>query len=137
MNERQRKFCDCYLANGMNATAAYKEAGYNPKSDDAAKACAHKLLTNAYVQEYVNNHMSEVVKQAEEHHESKMLEAEDLLRFLSDVIRGNEKDAENKDVKMSDKLKALELLGKAHNMFNTTNVNVATPPIVIHDNVRK
>lgn len=46
LSPKQIRFVAEYLANGLNATKAYKSAGYAPKN---AEVCASKLLTNAKV----------------------------------------------------------------------------------------
>lgn len=50
-NAKHKLFADTYLANGMNATQAYKEV-YKCK-DDVAPAAASRLLTNVKVAEYI------------------------------------------------------------------------------------
>jgi hypothetical protein len=49
VNIRQEKFAQNLVAQGMNATAAYKAAGYTAKKDVTARNGAHELLTNPYV----------------------------------------------------------------------------------------
>lgn len=54
MTEKQKQFCDEYLANGLNATQAYLAVYKNVKSEDAARTNASRLLTNANVREYID-----------------------------------------------------------------------------------
>jgi hypothetical protein len=49
LNPRQEAFAQNLVANGMNATVAYKAAGYSAKKDVTARNGAHELLTNPYV----------------------------------------------------------------------------------------
>ena len=49
LNVRQECFVQNLVAEGMNATAAYKAAGYLAKKDVTARNGAHELLTNPYV----------------------------------------------------------------------------------------
>lgn len=51
MNPKQKRFADEYLID-LNATAAYKRAGYNGKGN-AAEAAASRLLSNVKVAHYV------------------------------------------------------------------------------------
>ena len=53
MTDKQRKFCDEYLIDA-NATRAYKAAYPHVKSEDAARACASRLLTNANIKSYID-----------------------------------------------------------------------------------
>lgn len=48
LNAKQECFAQC-VAQGMNASAAYKAAGYSAKKDGAIRANASRLLTNANV----------------------------------------------------------------------------------------
>ena len=48
LRPKQQAFVQQYLID-LNATAAYKRAGYACKSDESAKACASRLLTNVNV----------------------------------------------------------------------------------------
>lgn len=53
LNERQKKFCQEYIFD-FNGTRAYKSAyAESIESDDAARANASRLLTNANIQAYI------------------------------------------------------------------------------------
>lgn len=52
LTEKQKRFADEYLID-LNATAAYKRAGYSVKSDGAAAVEGHKLLRNPKIAEYI------------------------------------------------------------------------------------
>lgn len=64
LTDQQRKFCDLYLANGLNATKAYLEAYPATKSEKAAGANAARLIGNdrvsAYLQEQAGKASSSV-----------------------------------------------------------------------------
>lgn len=49
LNARQERFVQNLATQGMNATSAYREAGYATKHDGAARADASRLLTNGNV----------------------------------------------------------------------------------------
>lgn len=51
LSDRQKRFCNEFLVD-MNATAAYKRAGYAAQGN-AAEAAASRLLSNAKVQAYI------------------------------------------------------------------------------------
>jgi hypothetical protein len=53
LNSKQQRFVQEYLID-LNATAAYKRAGYKCSSDAAAQAHASRLLGNAEVQAITN-----------------------------------------------------------------------------------
>ena len=54
MTRKQKLFADEYLID-LNATRAYKAVYKNCKSDNAAAACAAKLLRNPKVKKYVRS----------------------------------------------------------------------------------
>ena len=64
MTDKQRKFCDEYLIDA-NATRAYKAAYPHIKSDDAARACASRLLTNANIKNYIDEQLDKISSETE------------------------------------------------------------------------
>lgn len=56
MTPKQELFCLEYLKD-LNATAAYKRAGYTCKSDNVASVEAHKLLSNPNIAEKIQTAM--------------------------------------------------------------------------------
>lgn len=58
LSKNQKLFADEYLID-LNATRAYKAIYKNCKTDGAAAVCAHKLLRNAKVEEYIEQRMKE------------------------------------------------------------------------------
>lgn len=59
MTDKQRRFADEYIVD-CNATRAYKAAYPRIKSDDAARANASRLLTNANVKAYIEAKLDEL-----------------------------------------------------------------------------
>ena len=53
MSDKHKLFCHAYLANGCNATQAYKEV-YKESSDDAANGNAARLIANDSVRQYID-----------------------------------------------------------------------------------
>lgn len=125
MTEKQRRFADEYLID-LNGTRAYKTAYPNVKSDNAAHACAAKLLRNATVAAYIDERL-EAARSA------KTAEATEVLEYLTAVMRGEtqaevvvtefigEGCSEARRVKKNpdekERLKAAELLGKRYGLF--------------------
>ncbi len=64
INTRQEAFAQNLVAKGMNATAAYKAAGYAAKHDSAIRADASRLLTNANVKARVAELQREAAENA-------------------------------------------------------------------------
>lgn len=65
LTDQQRKFCDLYLANGLNASKAYQEAYPKCKTEASARASASQLLTNPNVSEYLAVQAQKVTEKAE------------------------------------------------------------------------
>jgi phage terminase small subunit len=52
LSDKQQRFCEEYLID-LDASAAYRRAGYNPKSENVARSASGRLLLNVAVQEEV------------------------------------------------------------------------------------
>ena len=121
MTEKQKMFADEYLID-LNATRAYKAAYKNIKSDEAAAACASKLLRNAKVKGYIEEQLNKI-------HNSKIADVTEVMEYLTSVMRGEQQEQVlkgigmgeqvivNIDVSTNGRLKAAELLGKRYGMF--------------------
>ena len=85
LTAKQRKFCDEYIKSG-NATEAYFEAGYQIKSNEAARANASRMLTKANIKEYIETRLKQL--------ESKKLAgAREVLEYLTSVMRGEQTES--------------------------------------------
>ena len=101
LTEKQKRFCEEYLID-LNATQAAIRAGYKQKT---AYSQGQRMLKNVEVQQYIQQlmqHRSEITG----------ITAEDVLRELNAVAMADT------EIKGSDKMKALELLGKHLGMFS-------------------
>jgi phage terminase small subunit len=56
LNEKQKRFCEEYLKD-LNASQAAIRAGYSAKT---ARACSSRMLTNANIQEYIQQRQKEL-----------------------------------------------------------------------------
>lgn len=126
MNLKQQRFCDEYLKDG-NGTRAYMTA-YPDSSEESARSSACDLLANPNVKQYLEEKNREI-------HNSKICDVEEIRQLLSEIARGLETGksesivVENvgggiskarkvtKKPDEKDRLKALELLGKANSLF--------------------
>ena len=85
LTAKQRKFCDEYIKSG-NATEAYFKAGYQIKSNEAARANASRMLTKANIKEYIETRLKPL--------ESKKLAgAREVLEYLTSVMRGEQTES--------------------------------------------
>lgn len=109
MTEKQKAFCDYYLETG-NATEAYKRAYPSCKKDGTARTNSSKLLTNANISQYVDKRLKEIESE-------RIAKPEEVLQYLTSVLRGEEKDQFGLDATLQDRTKAAELLGKRYRLF--------------------
>lgn len=64
LTKKQQRFVDEYMID-LNATRAYKAAGYSVKSDNAAAVEGHKLLRNPKIIKHLKTRMKEREKRTE------------------------------------------------------------------------
>lgn len=132
MNAKQRKFADEYLIN-CNATQAAIQAGYNEKT---AYSQGQRMLKNVEVKTYID-------EQLERLHNEKTADAQEVLEYLTAVMRGQHTEQTLQlvgdgvqtitdiDVSARERLKAAELIGKRYGMFKD-NLDVGgSIPVVI------
>lgn len=142
MTDKQQIFADEYLKD-LNGTRAYKVAYPNVKKDTVAATNAGRLLRNAEVRKYID-------EQLEKMHNQRSADAQEVIEYLSSVMRGNsistvvqtefigdglsktkliEKPPDEKE-----RLKAAELLGKRHALFtDKTEMTVTEVPVFVDD----
>lgn len=126
MTPRQEKFCVEYLID-LNATQAAIRAGYSKKT-------AYSIGNENLNKPEINRRIQEI---REKEYKKRVLTANEVEYFLSQAGRGdmNEEvvvtegigggESESKIVKKQisprDRIKALELMGKRHRLFDTTD----------------
>ena len=103
MNARQKAFAEYYIKCG-NATEAAKKAGYKEKY---AGTNADKLLKNTKISAYIAERLGE-------QSEARIADANEVLEFFTNVMRGNVKDQFGLDSSLSDRLNAGKELMKRY-----------------------
>lgn len=144
MTEKQKIFADEYLID-LNATRAYRVAYPNVKKDETAASAATRLLRNVNVQEYIDKRMKDREKRTEVTQDRVVQElasiafakvtdyvgirsngttsivvmksTDDLTDDQVRAIAGIKEGANGIEIKLNDKEKALELLGRHLGMF--------------------
>ena len=118
LNEKQKAFCE-YYASSFNATESAKKAGYSEKT---AYSQGQRMLKNVEVKSYIDEQMELI-------HSQKTADAQEVMEYLTAVMRGEHKEqvlflvgdgmqsVRDIDVSAKERLKAAELLGRAHMMF--------------------
>lgn len=139
MTPRQRKFCDEYLISG-NATDAAIKAGYSPKT---AYSIGNENLNKPELKAYIAEQLDKI-------HSSKIADAEEVMKYLTSVMRGETKATEivtefigegvsearlmEKDPSEKERLKAAELIGKRYGLFtDKVGVEGAVPVVITGD----
>ena len=92
---KKMKFAEAYIRLN-NQTQAAIEAGYSPAS---ARTAGYRLLQKDDVQEYIRERLREIDEQ-------EIAKTNEVLRFLSSVMRGEVQDQFGLDAQLADRIKA-------------------------------
>ena len=138
MTPRQEKFCVEYLID-LNATQAAIRAGYSKRTADRI---ANQNLRKLEIQ-------SRIKKMRDEYYDKTIMSAKEVEYLLSKAGRGELKEevvvvegvgdgfSESKIVKKhlsaKDRIKALELMGKRHHLFEDQNSKTGEEEVQIID----
>ena len=140
LTEKQKRFADEYLKS-LNATDAYRKAGYKAKTDGSVRTASSRLLTNVNVSKYLQARL-------DEHKLNDFMDQEEVLERLSDIARGvpqktvyqhydkleREMTTDSETTRspdVMDQLSALQLLGKYHKLFvDKAEVEFTTPEFI-------
>ena len=135
MNKKQIRFCDEYLID-CNATQSAIRAGYSAKT---AYSVGQRMLKNVEVKTYIE-------EQLERLHNEKTADAQEVLEYLTAVMRGQHREQTLQlvgdgvqtitdiDVSARERLKAAELIGKRYqgqSVFAAIQTLYGIPYIVI------
>ena len=122
LTEKQKRFIDYYIETA-NATESAKKAGYSEKT---AKNIGAENLTklNFFIQEKLQEKESKRIASQEE-----------VLEYLTKVMRGQEKDQFGLDASLQDRTKCAELLGKRYGTFKEKIDVGGKIPVVIQDDI--
>lgn len=106
LTPKQKAFADYYIELG-NAEQAAIKAGYSKKY---ARGNAHKLVANSCIKQYTEERLKQI-------EDERIADGKEVLRYLTKVMRGEEKDQFGLDASLQDRTKAAELLGKRYRLF--------------------
>ena len=122
LTEKQKRFIDYYIETA-NATESAKRAGYSEKT---AKNIGAENLTklNSYIQERL-----------QEKENQRIASQDEVLEYLTKVMRGQEKDQFGLDASLQDRTKCAELLGKRYGAFKEKIDLTGNIPVVIQDDI--
>ena len=122
LTEKQKRFIDYYIETA-NATESAKRAGYSEKT---AKNIGAENLSklNLFIQQKL-----------EEKQNSRIASQDEVLEYLTRVMRGEEKDQFDLDASLQDRTKCAELLGKRYGTFKEKVDLAGNVPVVIQDDI--
>lgn len=112
---KQKKFADEYIISG-NMTQSAIKAGYSPNT---ARQIASENLSKPYIKEYIDERLKELA-------DKKIAKQEEVLSYLTSVMRGEEKESKlmfvsdgrqevvETPIDHRERIKAAELLGKRY-----------------------
>lgn len=127
-NVKWEAFC-MNISKGINATDAYRQAGYKVKNDNSAAASASALLRNPKI-------VARLKELGDAKEKAGIADADEQKAFATAVVRGEMTDRDGKPVPMSVRLKAMELLGKMQGLYvNHVETNLNVQPVVIRDDM--
>ncbi|MDU3323782.1 terminase small subunit [Clostridium sp.] len=106
LTSKQKAFADYYIELG-NATEAAIRAGYNKKT---ARQIGSMNLTKVDIKQYIEERLAKI-------EDARIAKGEEVLQYLTKVMRGEEKDQFGLDPSLQDRTKAAELLGKRYRLF--------------------
>lgn len=122
LTPKQKAFADYYIETG-NATESAIKAGYSKKT---ARVIGQENLTKPAIKTYIDERMEQLA-------DKRIAKAEEVLEYLTRVIRGEETEQVvvtenvgdfmsearviNKELSAKDRIKAAELLGKRYRLF--------------------
>jgi len=106
LTNKQSRFVEEYLVD-LNAKQAAIRAGYSEKT---AAEMGYENLIKPHVQEYIRERMDERSKRTE-------ITADRILEAIAEIAYDTE------EIKPSDRLRALELLGKHQALFTEKHVH--------------
>lgn len=135
MTKKQKRFVEEYLID-LNATQAAIRAGYSRKT---AKQTGSENLAKPDLRAYVDEQLAKI-------HSAKIADAEEVMKYLTSVMRGEHTEQVLKlvgegvqtvtdiDVSAKERLKAAELIGKRYGLFtDKVGLEGAVPVIITGD----
>lgn len=122
LTEKQKRFIDYYIETG-NATESAKKAGY--KGNNLNRVASENL-----------SKLDIFIKEKLEEKESQRIASQDeVLQYLTKVMRGEEKDQFGLDASLQNRIKCAELLGKRYGTFKEKVEHSGSIPVVIDDDI--
>lgn len=120
LTQQQKIFCEEYLRT-RNATKAAIVAGYSQKS---ARVLGSQLLTNINISAYIKSRLDEI-------NAEQIASTDEVMRFFTSVMRGEEKDQFGLDAALSDRIKAGQEIMKRFEITKATQTDEGNAHIIV------
>lgn len=118
LTEKQKRWIDYYIETGNSSLACVK-AGYKEKNSHVLGS-QNLVKLNKFIKPLLESKQSERIASQDE-----------VLEYLTRVMRGEEKDAFNLDASLQDRTKCAELLGKRWGTFTERREITGAVPVII------
>lgn len=137
LTSKQKRFADEYIKS-LNATDAYRKAGYKAKTKNATYAGASQILSYPKVQDYIQ-------KRNELLDKKDIADQEEIQKFFTDGMRGIRKEkiligvgngkqkVIEQPISEKDRVRNANMLAKSKGMFLDRQQIEFKPPIFIDD----
>ena len=122
LTEKQKRFIDYYIETG-NATESCRRAGY--KGNNLKQVASENL---SKLDGYIKSKLEAKDKE-------RIASQDEVLEFLTRVIRGEEKDQFDLDASLKDRLESAKLLGQRYGAFTHKVEHTGAVPIVLVDDI--
>lgn len=122
LTEMQKRFIDYYIETA-NATKACKMAGYKGKN------------LNRIGSQNLSKLDKFIKIKLQEKEDKRIASQDEVLEYLTKVMRGQEKDQFGIDASLQDRTKCAELLGKRWGTFKEKVEHSGSIPVVINEDI--
>ena len=120
LTQQQRIFCEEYIKTN-NATKAAKAAGY---SDKTAHVIGCENLKKPNISAYIKYRLDEI-------NAEQIASTDEVMRFFTSVMRGEEKDQFGLDASLADRIKAGQEIVKRFDMVKSDKNDEGNAHIII------
>lgn len=110
MTEKEKLCVIEWINNGFNGTRAYMTVFKNCKKESSAAVLFNRLMKKQDVIEFKEQWLNDIES-------TEIASANEIMMYLTNVMRGKEKDAFGLDPSLEERTKAAERLMKAKGMF--------------------
>lgn len=120
LTQRQKDFCEEYLRT-RNATKAATAAGYSAKT---AYSIGNENLKKPEISAYIKSRLDEI-------NAEQIASTDEVMRFFTSVMRGEEKDQFGLDAALSDRIKAGQEIMKRFEITKATQTDEGNAHIIV------